>query len=274
MVNVSSIVKKELFDLINSRLVIIVILMFSALLISENYTFYFDSGRVVITSSTDLVMGLGFDVYYYGSLLAAIIGYCSMTNETSGKALNTLLVKPVYRDTIINGKLLGVTIFLSLIFWVVTAVFIIAMYLMTGSAMNGYMPGFLMKLPFIFLLYLLCSTIMFSLSMLSCVLFKSPSFSLLVICLAWYLFFNFFNSVVFYQSLCNFFSMIGVGGYFSPDFLAYRDGSSIARYILSDDADNLVFFLQDTIPKFFRLSVYCVVSVVLTYITFIRRDVS
>lgn len=135
MYNVLNVAKKEFDDLLNSRLVTITIALYVIIVFLILYSSY--PGPLVapdpVTHAynpiTSLLHSLTNNLCFIGSLIGIALGYASMSGEFDGRALNTLLVKPLYRDSIINGKLLGLFGFLSFIFSLVTAIFISAVSL-------------------------------------------------------------------------------------------------------------------------------------------------
>ena len=111
---------KEFKELLSNRWVLLVIVALLVYLCSWTYDFYSVlSGGV---PGAELMFGenLGvaadnyvfFGMCWFGTILGVIIGCSTISAERIGNALNTLVVKPVYRDTIINGKLLGSLAFL------------------------------------------------------------------------------------------------------------------------------------------------------------------
>ena len=58
-----------------------------------------------------------------GPIIGVIIGCSTISAERMGNALNTLITKPVYRDTIINGKIMGSLIFFAAYIFFIMLIF-------------------------------------------------------------------------------------------------------------------------------------------------------
>ncbi len=273
------IAKKEFRDLLNSRLVLIILAFYVLVLLTS---LYLDSGTEGIGTSVGfLLVSPGWDACYFGSLVAVVLGFSSMSFETSGKSLNTLLVKPLYRDTIINGKLLGVLAFMSWIFWITIAVYTIAIYLFAGNLLSQYLLLYIERLPFVFLLYLLCCMLFYSLSMLMCVLFREQSFALFLGLLSWIILIHLLNDAVMVQNIADSLHVLFGGEFYN--IAEVLSPILLVRAILMS-GDSSVFFggnvssagawLFSVIPYVFMLALYCFVATVLGYAAFLRRDVS
>jgi len=268
MGNVLIVARKEFSDLLNSKLVLIVLAFYMLVLL---HTFYHMHTHVNDYKNFVLV-GFGFRVSYLGSLIAVVLGFSSMSVETSGKALNTLLVKPLYRDTIINGKILGALAFLSWIFWITVAIYTLAMCLIAGSLISPYMALYVERLPLVFLLYLLISMLFFSLSMLMSVLFKEQSFTLFMGFLSWILIVYLMHNGIIVENLVVSLNLVLGGQYFSM----YDPLSPIIMIgsILAKDVNDIGALISMEMSKIVKLALYCFVTMILAYVAFLRRDVA
>lgn len=273
MNNLLIIAKKEFVDLISSRLVIL-ILAFFVLILSlsfyNNYSSYNNYSHAVDSSTFIGIFTI--IICFYGSLAAVVVGFSSMSAEADGKALNTLLVKPLYRDTIINGKVLGAFCLFFCIFWCTAALYLSGLFLFFGSAISAQLPIFIEFLPLTFLLYMLCSIFLFSLSILMCVSFKEQSFALFLGFLSWILLFYVIDNRNVAGYIIDFFNLdqstsLLVSGLWPYNLVSIIMGDTVnGGSVLAVVSDNFMFISI--------LFLYCFVTLVLAYISFIRRDVS
>lgn len=270
--------KKEFRDLLNSKLVLIILAFYMIMLLTSLYITYTNGAT---TSKGFILMEPGYDASYLGSLVAIVLGFSSMSVETSGKALNTLLVKPVYRDTIINGKLLGVLAFLSWIFWITVAVYTLVLYLIDGNLISAYILLYVERLPFMFLLYLLCCMLFYSLSMLMSIMFKEQSFALFMGLLSWIILIYMMNDVVIVQNIASSLHTLFGGEYFhiteilSPILMvrAILLGDDAISTITGGDLSSVGAWLSSVSIKFAVFTLYCFITIILAYVAFLRRDV-
>jgi len=123
-----------------------------------------------------------YSLCWYGSLVAIVLGFTSISEELDGKALNNLLVKPLYRDTIINGKIIGTLGFALCLFLFTTALYTIFMFIYYGVILNSfsrlidvYIPLFMGGLPLVIVLTLLCFFFFYALSIVYALYFKNQT---------------------------------------------------------------------------------------------------
>jgi ABC-2 type transport system permease protein len=134
--NVINIAKRDLLNLLANNGVIIVMLVFFILVIITTINILDQSSAGMITDNDFIYLLLGSLTYIltvYGSIIAVLLGFLFMSLDRISHAINTLLVKPVYRDTIINGKLLGSILLIFGIFLLTTLFYISMLFLMFGS---------------------------------------------------------------------------------------------------------------------------------------------
>lgn len=269
MSNVLIVAKKEFSDLSNSKLVLIILAFYMLMLITSVYTIYIN----VINNPKALVfMEPGYDACYFGSLVAIVLGFSTMSAETSGNALNTILVKPLYRDSIINGKIIGAVTFLSWVFWITVAIYTLAIYLIIGNSFAPYIILYLERLPFIFVLYLLCSILFYSLSISTSILFKNQSFALFIGLLLWIILIYFLHDTIIVQNLTN--SMNFLFGSQYSSLLDTLSPISMIRSILAADVNDIGVWIFEEASSIFILVLYCFVSMILAYTAFLKRDVT
>lgn len=268
MSNTLFVARKEFSYLLNSRLIIFIMAWYMAIFF---LSFYGTAQSVNSLGISDPVQNYFVDyVYtlcYYGTLVAVVLGFSSISVETSGKALNTLLSKPLYRDTIINGKLLGAGGFMVCIYLLVTILYVSGISLATNGSRNAVM-AFVGGLSLSFLLYMLCMLFFFSISMLACLLFREQSLALFMGFLAWIVLFRLISSDIFAGSISYFF-----GNSQSILLLVSGMSPSTMLYFILENMD-LQSVLAESGLEVFKLFLYCTIGLILSYIAFLRRDVS
>jgi ABC-2 type transport system permease protein len=279
--NTIHIAEKEFTSLLNSRLVLIIMALYLIMFISSIFTitYPFFNGMPSNMSNSEfkaqkVIVLLSYSLCTYGSLVAVVLGFVSMSEEINGRALNTLLVKPVYRDTIINGKLLGALGFSLCLFLFTTVLYVLFMFVYFGVIMSDfsnllsiYIPSFVNSLPLVFVISLLCFFFFYALSILYTLLFKERNFALFIGILSWIFLFLVLNGITFASYLAYFFHdsslEMAISG-LSPLTMLYL--------ILGDI--NLASSFNKNWFEFFKLTIYSIVTVIAAYIVFIRRDVA
>ena len=279
MENILLIAKKELYHLFSSKLVILILIWYLLTFIISFYSIVNtpDGAESIIShfeNPIDLIfVNFTYSLCYYGTLVGIILGFVSMSIETDGKALNTLLTKPVYRDTIINGKLLGLFIFFICLFMFTISLYIFAMVVFYGVLLNSssllinsYIPLFIERVPLSFVLSFFCITFFFSLSMLFSIISKEQSLSLFLSLFVWVMLFDVLNDFAFAGYL---------GYFFHSDSLTYDISClsiySMLYFILGyTDIHNVIVHNGF---ELFKLFIYCFITIIFTYIVFLRRNV-
>jgi len=278
MSNILMVARKELSDLVNSKLVTVFLIFYLFIFLSSFYDVirpYPDLPPVLFQLDNDPIQIIFVQYVYllcwYGSQMAIILGFISMTRELDGKALNTLLAKPLYRDTIINGKMLGAIAFSILLFVFTTALYIMAILVYFSNSMDKvisfYIPQFIGGIPLAFMLSMLCIMLFYSLTLLFCILIKEQSFALFVSILMWFLLFLVIGG-------CDVAYYIGI--FFNSEALDHLIGGfsiyTMLYYIL--EYMDIGSVLTKYGIEILKLSLYCFVTIILTYIAFLRRDVA
>lgn len=257
------IAKKELADILNSKLVLIMLIFYTAIFIlSFNNCITFRSDGV-----GNLFMLFTYSVCYYSTLVAMALGYSSFFSEMDGKAINTLLTKPLYRDTIINGKLINALI-LSIGLFVFTTVLYIVAILVYYNDPAKIMSLFFSILPLMFLLSVLCVMFFYTLTMLVCILIKDQVLSLFTSCLLWIILFYLIND--------NWFAGY-ISYYFHSSELEYLICSFSPVWLVHSLLEQPDILMAATVygnTDLIKLSLYTCITVIMTYIAFIRRDVN
>jgi len=290
--NILIIARNEFSSLLNSRVLLIIIAWMLIVVFCTWYgNTYAPPGNLSnivnwIHMGNDAVHDIIFvsfarSLYWDGAFLAIALGYISMSEETKGKALNTLLVKPVYRDTIITGKLLGILFYVIWVYIFVAAIYLVAMLVYFGLMLNSYsllfssyIPEFVGLLPWGFFIGLVCVFFFCSLTMLMCLIFKEKSFALFMSLLSWI----FFYLIVNCQSFADY-----IGFFMGKSLLGYNGGQTLSNmlcYLSVDLNAGILLSTKDLMGNFsssivhlFILLFYCFMALILTYIVFLRRDV-
>ncbi|MDI6898063.1 ABC transporter permease [Methanocella conradii] len=275
MGNTLVIARKEFEDLFSNKLVIIIIVVYVAMILMKLYSYYrnilsygFYPGDSVLS-----LLSVWVDVVVlYGSAVATVIGVASIANERSSHALNTLLVKPLYRDTIINGKLIGVMAFMSCVLGLVAALYVSSIFILLGSQVSSFIGAFLAWVPPFFVLSIIAASISLLLSMLISILVKEQYYALFLSVLSWIMLNLYVCSVCFAQNIAVLFgasrnAMEAFLGELSPV------GSLNCIILYVSDTDNALRVLSAYSGVIIRLALLAVVLLVLNYVTFLRRDV-
>lgn len=276
MLNVFVIARKEFSDLVRSNVIVVVLAVYCVLLLYA----YYDSYNVINDTLSQFgVVGpvnnpaispgsLVGVLCGYGGLVAVVLGLSSMYYEVSNKALNTLMVKPVYRDTILNGKLLG-AVFFALCLFVFTALVNIALnFMFWGEHFSKAFPAFLEQLPLVLISYLLIFMMFYLLTVLMFLLFRRSSLAFFLAFMAWIFLYEVVPSG-FAPSLASFFPNSNQMGW----VISCLSPKGMLSLIFSGATDTMGAFSANAL-EFFKLMLYVGVLLVSCYIAFLRRDVT
>jgi ABC-type transport system involved in multi-copper enzyme maturation permease subunit len=171
MINLTAILtiaKKEFSDkLYESSLVLLMAIFMLALFI---YTYGADFGDVA------KVIGVFFP------LIGIVLGYDAIIREKNSKSLNVLLTQPVFRDNIITGKFVGISLTLFLVIFVSLMIILASDYMIYGQV--AQLESFFRLLLFgIFAYFYLL--IFASLGLLTSIILKSEIMSLTLGVIVW-----------------------------------------------------------------------------------------
>lgn len=279
MSNVMTIAKKEFSDLIGSKFVIILTIIYlaqfaidmqyaSALFNSRGIISMWGNGHVTLLTS--VVDDLGSIMLFFSCILGVVIGYTSIFNEKKSYAINTLITKPVFRDGIINGKFLGTFVFFLCFFTFMVALYTSFIMMILKNAMLPIFMDYLMNVPVIIFLSLLFVMVFYSLSVLVSLIVREQSLSLLICALLWALVMQFIPLNQFSGYISLFFGSNQlyvqqlING-FSPQITIYA--------ILMDNSGNLFEILMINWTYIFKFVIIIIVLMILDYIAFLRRDI-
>ncbi len=281
MRNVWNVARKEYADLVHSRMNLIVLVAFLLYSLMVIYKFYEGVNDMVpggklrfydnlgLAGDNFLFISLGF----FGAVIGIIIGCSSISSERVGHALNTLTTKPVHRTTIINGKLLGMLLFLLSIMAVFTVLFTVMYLLFCGSAIVPHLSEYLFRLPFVIFVALVYVLVFLTMSMLISLVVRNQAFALILSAV-------FLYAVEEMGMLGQYLDMAlpGHGFYaffvkLSPkDLIAF--GMDSVQNRLMDTSSGAVDAFMSTLPELSQLLVYVAILLGLGYVIFTRRDIS
>ena len=277
--NAFVIAKKEFSDLLGNWMMLVVFISYLIILAIDVFSFISSlnnesssivqivfRGNVGIASA-DLIY---WDLAQYGAILGIMIGCLSISNERHNRALNTLVVKPVYRDTIINGKLLGSISFLVFIMGFVLVFYSSSMLILCGNALSPFISDYISKIGVVFVFAVVYVLFFFSLAMLISLLVRDQAFALILSLISMYVF-GLLEDSVFVTQL----SGVLPGGYvtslasMSPNNIFF---SLFTKIFSGSMSTGSAFALA--IPFIGKLLMYSLIACVASYIIFIRRDIT
>lgn len=285
MSNTLVIAKKEFQDLMNSKLVLIVLGLFILIVIVNLYdAIFFDYAGVnrnlfVPYSVFETTLNYTFGVLtHFGCFFAIVIGFSCVADERHNSALNVLLTKPLYRDTIINGKIIGTFFFLVCVYGLTVLLYTSSFLLLYGNILESYIIDYLTRVMLIFMISMVFSLIYVSLSMLMALLVKSQALALVLSMMAIVVIDN-IKTLTF----AGYIGLIANGLFgMNPDtvdnFIHHLSPSwSIDMILLNVRAFSPSLSLGDVFSQagvyLLALALYLVVPIILSYIVFVRRDV-
>ena len=277
MVNVLTIARKEFSDLLTNGMVVVVLGVYLVFLGLSIYNFYtlLSSGQLSDDGDYSLNSNLGVycSEYVYRMVadftlfIGVIIGCASMSNELHKHALNTLIVKPVYRDTIINGKLLGALSFILIIVTITAILYTASILVLCGNSLAPYLGDYLGRIMAMFGVLLITAIIFMSMSMLVSILMRSQAFSLMIAVILLYVskyvpwFSNFINDVY-----------VGMGELITS--LSPYGLTNLISYKMFRPSLTVTEALSSSGSYIIGLLILFVLTMVINYIIFMRRDIS
>lgn len=280
MNNVLVIARKELADLLSNRMVLLIIIAFFIYLIFWTYDFYnvlnggVPGAQVMFNDNLGIaaVNYIFFLLCWFGTILGVIIGCSTISSERIGNALNTLATKPMYRDTIINGKIVGSLTFLAAVTFFFTIIYTSIIFILCGNAVAPFMYDYFSRLPFVFLFIMVFILVFLSLSMLISLLVRDQAFAMILSTLTVYMSNKFSTTVS--NNLNNLFPDNGLTEFLaslSPYSMMWEGGVQ-ARFMDTSlgayDAFLAIF------PDFAKMLLIVVVITALNYTIFVRRDIA
>jgi ABC-2 type transport system permease protein len=260
-------------------MVLLVLVVFLVYIVSTIYDFNFTlhGGKpgAQVTYQDNVGIAAANTVFYmlswFCSLVGITIGCSVISSERMGNTLNTLIVKPVYRDTIINGKLLGSLGFLAGIMAVLTAVFTLGFFLFCGDIFVSFLSDYFARLPFVFVFALVNVAMFLTFSMLLSIIVRDQAFAMILSVLAVYI-----SEIVTYRTISSTLNNI-IPGFGFDKLLPGLSPSGIllkVQPLLMDPQVGAYDAFLNSLPDLIILLIYAVIAMVLSYIVFVRRDIS
>jgi ABC-2 type transport system permease protein len=280
MNNLMSIARKEFADLMGNRIVLFIIISFLIYLVFWTYDFYnvLNNGIPGTEVRFGDNLGIAADNYiffllcWFGSILGIIIGCSTISSERVRHALNTLMTKPVYRDTIINGKIIGSLVFLATIMLLVIVIGTSIILILCGSSVAPYIFDYISRLPFIFIYAMAFVMVFLSMSMLFSLLIKDQAFAMILSTIMVYVSYKYTTTV--YNNLNNIFPGNGITGVLaslSPYSMMWQGG--VQEHFMNTSLGAYDAFLT-ILPDFFKLLLITIVIMSINYIIFVRKDLT
>lgn len=286
MGNALNIAKKEFKDLLNDRILLVVIavyLLYLSIVLTNVYNrltsgFYEENPGIYGFDHIANLAGSMMDQYTlilsrYGALLGIAVGFLSISGERHGGALNVLVSKPLYRDTIITGKMIGSLGFLLCIFTFVSLFLTAGIFIICGSTLGPVIGECLARIPIALVTALLYVLVFFFVSMIISILVKNYAFSLILALLAWN-----FSELMKTMSVTGFIALYlgdleGITSFFwdiSPDGII----RNISYNALEDFSVNFFGCIGLAGYDLAKLLIYVIVLLFISYTVFLRSDIS
>lgn len=294
MGNVLNIARKEFADFMGNKFIVIVTLVF---LVTFGINLYFISANYAHSNLSAPL--LGYSQYYvysglstsallsilqdslirillsFGSIIALLMGYLAISNERRNNALTTIITKPLFRDTIINGKLLGAVAFLAVFFVFISAIYTFGMIVIVGDTINSIAYDYLASIPLMIVLALLCVMIYYSFSLLVSIFFKNDMLALFVSVLIWIILNFELDTWDISMYIAAFFGQSQLG---IMDMIIKLCPNNLIIFPILNNNDSYHIGLVNSVlangSNVIVLCIYLFVLVVVSYTVFLRRDIS
>lgn len=274
--NLFLMVKKELVDLLNSNIVLAILFTFFGILSIGIYHVYVVAHISYIQPTIDLyhdtLYGLLFTLVNYGSLVSIVIGFSSMSLEKRDNSLKTLVTKPVYRDMIINSKLIGCLLFILSVFVLSAIIYFAEKSLLFGDVFGSFTYQIFIDLSIVIFISLLVAAFFLSVAFLLSILIQDDIFALFGSVLVWIISMQLVSSASFSQSMAWFFGTDSAGRNYIGDFIVSLGPDVLAMSIMNYYNDLLYGLFNSA--GIVKLGFFVVVMVILSYIAFSRSDIS
>lgn len=275
MSNMNLLMKKEFSDLVTNPVIIFVLITFlvyisgSVIYIHELINNNVNSINIGFSIVGELIL----DLTKYGSIVALMIGFSSIANERISKSLNTLLVKPIYRDTIINSKILTSACFIAIISIMSSIIYISFLLISSGpiiySMLSMLLDKFLLAL-FVSLIYMI---IFLEFSILISIKIKNQSIALIFSLLTFFFITVIMPSVSFAGNLS---VLFGVNQDAVVNIIGSIEPSMIINTIMDNIFKNNVSIyaiLNNIWTEIFKLFLFIIILVFISYSSFIKEDI-
>lgn len=279
MSNVLVVAKKEFVDLLSNRMVLFVVIAYLiySVFVVHDFSVVFSGrqpGYRVLFQDNPGIAGANsvfFMLTWFGTLLGIIVGCSTISSERICNALNTIVSKPLFRDTIINGKLLGSIAFLACIMAMVIAIFTSSFLVLLGNAFSSYLFDYLARLPFVFLFAMIFVMVFLTVSVLISLLVKDQAFAMILSILAVY-----FSMIMCFQDIAGNINNLLPGYGLNTIFIGlspYGILNRVQHIMLNTEVGAVEAFLS-VLPDITKLLLYVIIALFLSYLIFTKKDLS
>jgi ABC-2 type transport system permease protein len=267
------IAKKELAGFLSNKWVLFILAIYLTLVLSSIFSMrdQIPSDGLADGQLFSVMLGWSKMLIYYGAIIGMIIGFTSLSNEKYGNALSTLLAKPLYRDTIINGKIIACVSFLLAIFGLTISLYIALVLIIFGTSSAHLLLQVLNRTSILFFISFLYTMIFMLLAMLMSILVKRQSLAFLLSILSYFLTTAILPTVSFAGNIYNVFGEQAYNFVINL-FPNYAYGILVMQG-LYDPACDVMSLLSTNWANFLLFPLYVVILIVLCYVSFLRRDV-
>jgi ABC-2 type transport system permease protein len=290
--NVGIIAVNELSNLLRSKLILIVGAVYVLLFVKDlvglhvpGDPYYSQTLSMIhMMGGTDpdyyttiLLNVVGYTLWHYGAFFGIVLGVYTVAIERYGNTLGNLSAKPLFRDTIINGKLLGCSLFILAVFLLTILVYTVCIMVWWGNAFLPLAEDYFIRLPVIAGVSLVYVLFFFSLSMLVSLIVTDLAFALIVSVMAKF----FIADVPTAEISGKLTTLLGMSYSSNPLKGIIPDGimsnifkNPIAPNNILKPSDDLFVALSGAMPGIATLCVYVIILIIVSYIVFLRRDVA
>lgn len=276
--NVLIIAKKEFSDLLSNWMMLLALIAYFLFTIYNIFNFNNEinnSALLEIFGNNNGLFAVSIFFYNlteYGSFLGIMIGCFSISSERNGSAINTLATKPLFRDTIINGKLIGSFVFLVLTMGMAIIFYTSGIFILWGGCLSPFIYDYFSVLVVVFIFSIIYVLLFLSLSLLISIILRDQAFAMILSLIALYISYL-MNNKVFAWDLSSI--LPGDRDFITNQIMSLSpDGMllSVNSYIIkaSIDPNSIIPFI---VPYAGKLMLCAVIVIIISYILFIRRDV-
>lgn len=278
MRNIFVIAHKEFIDLLYNKMVFIVLVIFLVYIMSIIYSFKVtldntNPGIQLMFGNNTGIAAANYIYYtlaWFGSILGIVIGCSAISTERIGGALNTLASKPLYRDTIINGKIAGSLLFLACVEIFYIAIFTSGFLVLCGNALIPFLQDYFLRLPFIFLFIMTFTLVFLSLSMFISLIIRDQAFAMILSTLMVY--FSLFFAISKLSVLDKIIPGLNLGS-LMMNMSLYTIVLNVQRSLMNTDSSAYQAF-QSVVSNFVTLLLFVAAVMIINYIIFIWKDIS
>jgi ABC-2 type transport system permease protein len=227
---------------------------------------------------TDVLLRSLLDILTFcGAFFGIVLGVFSISIERYGNTLNNLVAKPLYRDTIINGKLLGLILFLLSVFTFTIIVFTLVVMVSWGNSFIPLASEYFLRLPLVALLSLVYVLVFFAIALVISMVVADLAFALILGMTVKIL----LSDALTVQIAGKISTLMGWSLMENPlrqwtpnSLLSNIVKSPLETNTILNPTMDLVKAISEAMPNFAKLIIYVFILLVVSYSLFLRRDVS